>query len=62
MTVRDNGTAKSAAESERGLGLRIMDYRAGSVGGSLEVKPSQAEGFVVTCRLPLEGVSGRDPE
>jgi len=54
MTVTDNGKPKPSAESDRGLGLRIMDYRASSIGGALEVQASPSGGFTVSCRLPLQ--------
>src|SRR5262249_45247202 len=42
-----NGLAQSA-----GLGLRIMQHRAGLIGGVLQIAPSQGGGTVVTCELP----------
>ena len=37
----------------RGMGLRIMHYRAHLAGGTLEIRPGSAGGTVVTCTLPL---------
>lgn len=34
------------------MGLRIMNYRANTIGGTLEIK-AQKEGTLVTCSLPL---------
>jgi signal transduction histidine kinase len=35
-----------------GLGLRIMQHRAGMIGGSLQIGALQGGGTVVTCTLP----------
>jgi signal transduction histidine kinase len=57
MTVMDNGKPKPSAESDRGPGLRIMDYRSRSIGGSLQVRASARGGFTVSCGLPLQSSS-----
>ncbi len=36
-----------------GLGLRIMGYRAGMVGGLLSIEPAAAGGTLVACAVPL---------
>lgn len=50
LTVRDNGLGlpDDAAQS-KGLGLRIMSYRAQKIGGTLNVARDDAGGTVVTC-------------
>ena len=53
LTVRDNGrglgdTQKSAS---KGMGLRIMEYRAKVIGASLELVSRPGEGTKVTCSL-----------
>lgn len=40
---------------QRGMGLRIMHYRAHLAGGALEVRPGASGGTVVTCTVPLRG-------
>ena len=40
---------------QRGMGLRIMHYRAHLAGGSLEIRPGAQGGTVVTCTVPLRG-------
>ncbi|MEM6325952.1 MAG: PAS domain S-box protein [Bacteroidota bacterium] len=40
---------------QRGMGLRIMHYRAHLAGGSLEIRPGLNGGTVVTCTVPLRG-------
>ena len=37
-----------------GMGLRTMRYRAGLIGGTLEVGPGPSGGTQVVCRLPLQ--------
>ena len=65
-SLRRGGTLESAAHSEdlearprrdeqRGMGLRIMHYRAHLAGGSLEIRPGAEGGTVVTCTVPLRG-------
>ena len=36
-----------------GMGLHIMNYRAGMIGGNLEIRRGQPKGTTVTCRFPL---------
>jgi nitrate/nitrite-specific signal transduction histidine kinase len=40
-----------------GVGLHIMNYRAGMIGGNLEVRRELPRGTVVTCRFPVSGES-----
>jgi signal transduction histidine kinase len=35
------------------MGLRIMKYRANTVGAALEIKPAPKGGAIVTCSLPI---------
>jgi two-component system CheB/CheR fusion protein len=59
MRIRDDGTGIGAgAEQGDGLGLRIMRYRAGQIGGTLEVHPSRQGGTVVSCTLPRSKCNG----
>ena len=39
----------------RGMGLRIMHYRARLAGGALDIRPGAEGGTVVTCTVPLRG-------
>jgi PAS domain S-box-containing protein len=53
LRIRDDGIGMQAASDPcNGLGLRIMHYRAGQIGGVLHVGPSLGGGTVVTCTLP----------
>jgi signal transduction histidine kinase len=38
-----------------GMGLRIMNYRASLIGGTLDIKAKGENGTRVTCVLPLDG-------
>ena len=53
LTVRDNGKGFDTSAISKGMGLRIMRYRAQCVGGSCEVQSKRTKSTVVTCRVPL---------
>jgi signal transduction histidine kinase len=36
------------------MGLRIMNYRANLIGASLEIKPGDPDGTLVTCLVPMK--------
>lgn len=36
-----------------GVGMHIMNYRTGMIGGTLEIRRDQPHGTVVTCRFPI---------
>lgn len=55
LSIRNSGLPfPSMIDRNRGMGLRIMNYRASTVGASLEIKPGRPTGTVVTCTLPLK--------
>jgi signal transduction histidine kinase len=61
LTVRNNGLPfPSMIDQRKGMGLRIMNYRANTIGASLEVKPGKPKGTLVTCCMPTKpkGKSG----
>jgi signal transduction histidine kinase len=52
LSVTDNGTGISEPKDGRqGMGLHIMKYRAGMIGGALEVGQANGKGTVVSCRF-----------
>ena len=53
LTIRDNGKGFPTNANGKGMGLRIMRYRAQCIGGSCDVQ-SSSEGTVVRCRVRLE--------
>jgi signal transduction histidine kinase len=59
LTIRDNGRGFAVVpKSGSGLGLRIMNYRAKMIGGSLSVQSSRDGGTVVRCSFPIEAQDG----
>jgi PAS domain S-box-containing protein len=63
LIINDDGTGIAESRpTNHGMGLHIMSYRAGMIGGRLEVRPSMPLGTCVTCMFPhavrsLEGKS-----
>jgi PAS domain S-box-containing protein len=60
LRIEDDGAGFNPGFGSKGLGLRIMHYRAQMMGGSLRVDSSPARGTVVTCIFPC-GYRGPDP-
>jgi PAS domain S-box-containing protein len=55
LTIRNSGAPfPSVVGRNAGMGLRIMNYRANLIGASLEIKPGDPEGTVVTCMVPIK--------
>ncbi len=53
MTIRDDGKGlPKVIPRHKGMGLRIMQYRASMINGTLTVAPD-AHGTVVTCSIPV---------
>ena len=54
LSITDDGRGLSpeAAARPQGLGLHIMDYRARSLGGSLELQPGPRRGTTICCCVP----------
>src|SRR5271163_3957618 len=55
LAIKDDGKgiAESSA-STQGMGLHIMNYRAGMIGGVLEVRQDVTRGTLVTCTFPVK--------
>jgi two-component system, LuxR family, sensor kinase FixL len=54
LTVSDDGCGFDAGASKvDGMGLRIMEYRARALGGSMEVRSTPHGGTTICCRFPL---------
>ncbi len=52
LRVTDNGPGFAPGmQDHRGLGLRIMDYRATMIAGEFTIMPNPAGGSIVTCRF-----------
>jgi len=54
LTIENDGAPFLPPASKHRLGLRVMHYRANSIGATLEIKAADAGGALVTCCLPLE--------
>jgi len=56
LSVGDDGVGiKKSAGRKTGLGLRIMSYRAGMIGGTLVVQPKPKGGTDVVCTVEKTG-------
>jgi PAS domain S-box-containing protein len=54
LLVRDDGVGiDHPTAPHSGVGLHIMNYRAGMIGGVLDIHREQPSGTVVSCRFPL---------
>jgi PAS domain S-box-containing protein len=59
LRIADDGVGISDRATEsRGLGIRIMEYRAGLIGGILRIDPAQQGGTVVSVTLPRSNLNG----
>lgn len=55
LTIKNDGTPFSLPENKKNrMGLRIMNYRASTIGGTLDIKPAEKSGTIVCCTLPLK--------
>lgn len=53
LIIRDDGSGiQRPVAPHAGVGLHIMNYRAGMIGGNLEVRRELPHGTAVTCRFP----------
>jgi hypothetical protein len=54
LTIKNDGLPfLQPAGARNRMGLRIMNYRASTIGATLEIKPLHKSGTLVTCALPL---------
>ncbi len=59
LKIEDNGTGLSKRTPDHtGIGLRVMDYRANLIDGSLTIKSRARGGVSVACRFPYGGGQG----
>ncbi len=55
MTIKNDGLPFSQpANSKDRMGLRIMNYRASTIGATLEIKAAEKAGTLVCCALPVK--------
>src|SRR5262249_1490919 len=56
LRVNDDGSGiPPFRKGNRGMGLRIMSYRAQVIGATLDIRRGEKRGTVVTCVLPSDG-------
>ncbi len=61
LAVQDDGVGLAGSSEEgQGLGIRLMRYRAGTVGGTLTVEPAAGGGTVVRCTVSRNTESNHD--
>ncbi len=57
LIIKDDGVGiERPSTPQAGVGLHIMNYRAGMIGGNLEIHREQPRGTAVTCRFPITAV------
>jgi signal transduction histidine kinase len=58
MSIKNDGLpfAQPSGNSTR-MGLRIMHYRANTIGATLEIKAAGKNGTIATCVLPIKNNS-----
>jgi PAS domain S-box-containing protein len=54
LTVRDDGSGLPESPPSAGSGLKIMRYRAASIGATLTLERGPEGGTIVTCVMPVE--------
>lgn len=56
LKIQDDGIGfkKSKSDESRGIGVRVMDYRANFIGGTLELLSGRRGGASVICRFPIK--------
>lgn len=54
LIIKDDGVGVERPSAPHpGVGLHIMNYRAGMIGGNMEIHRDQPQGTMVTCRFPV---------
>ena len=58
ISVKDDGVGMPPNPPESGMGLRLMEYRAKAIRGSIRIRPADGGGTVVECSVdPSNGAS-----
>jgi len=61
LQVRDDGSGFEEEDvTDAGRGVRIMNYRARIIGGTLDINSALGEGTVVTCTVPRARAEATD--
>lgn len=62
LTIKNNGIPFSVPEGKTTrMGLRIMHYRANTIGATLDIKAQGKNGTMVSCILPIQANSAVKP-
>jgi PAS domain S-box-containing protein len=57
LLVTDDGVGiPEHREGTQGMGLHIMSYRAGMIGGRLDIRPNVDRGTAIACMFPMDSV------
>ena len=60
LIISDNGVGfERQPANGKGMGLRIMQSRAGMIGGNMAIEPNGGGGVDVTCAVPEKGASSK---
>ena len=57
LTIKNDGAPFARPPPGSRMGLRIMNYRANTIGATLNIEAFKKKGTVVTCMLPLSEIS-----
>jgi hypothetical protein len=58
LRIHDNGNGEVRRDTD-GMGLKIMEFRSNMINGRLSIAGSEANGTVVSCRVPKFQASKR---
>jgi two-component system, LuxR family, sensor kinase FixL len=53
LSITDDGRGFTPGAPASGMGLRIMRYRAGMIGGKVRVESTEGRGTKVVCTAPI---------
>jgi PAS domain S-box-containing protein len=62
LAVKDDGCGIPDPPPRNGAGLRIMQYRAGMIGGSVVVQRGEPDGTTVACSVHQPAASAKDQD
>lgn len=62
LSIRNDGVPFSGSAKKNRLGLRIMNYRANTIGAKFEIKAHGKQGTIVTCSLPIKNRENSKPQ
>jgi two-component system sensor histidine kinase NreB len=60
LSIADDGRGFTPRENSSGMGLRIMSYRAGMIGGAVEVESKKDKGTKVVCTAPFSWLQNNE--